>query len=210
MTEKIREIVDQFLKDHSSCGTYKYRLNSSYWVKFQPTMRTDTIRVYLYSELPGYEFCRSVVYKMGYGPLNDDNEGLSILIEMIYREIEKMNSDSISIGYDLYKSVLADNDKLREEIKVLEHQVKTWKTMSESNNSNFNFAMNSGAKTFQELLQEKREHTKTKDLLEKEKRDHIETQARIVFAQHILSKNREEIVREFWDANREYIDDYGI
>jgi cell division septum initiation protein DivIVA len=129
---------------------------------------------------------------------------------MIYREIEKMNSDSVSIGYDIYKSVITDNDKLREEIKVLEHQVKTWKTMSESNDSNFNFAMNSGAKTFQELLQEKRDHTKTKDLLEKEKRDHIETQARIVFAQHILSKNREEIVREFWDANKEYIDDYGI
>jgi hypothetical protein len=161
MTEKIKEIVDQFLRDHSSWGTYKYRLNSSYWVKFDFTLRTDQIRVYLYSELPGYEFCRSVIYKMGYGPLNDDNEGLAILIEMIYREIEKMNSDGVSIGYDLYKSVLADNDKLREEIKALKKQAEDW-------------------------------HNK----YIKEKMDHTSTSARIIFAKHILSGNRDENVIE--------------
>ena len=126
MTDKIKEIVDQFLRDHSSWGTYKYRLNSSYWIKFDFTLRTDQIRVYLYSELPGYEFCRSVVYRMGYGPLNDDNEGLAILIEMIYKEIEKMNKD-ISISYDCYKSVLSDNDKLRDEVKHLKEQSELWK-----------------------------------------------------------------------------------
>lgn len=127
MTDKIKEIVDEFFQDHSSWGTYKYRLNSSYWVKFQFTLRTDCIRVYVGVELPGYEFCRSEVYKMSNGPLNDDNEGLAALILMIYREIEKMNKDGVSIGYDLYKSVLADNDKLRDYIKELKKTCESWK-----------------------------------------------------------------------------------
>jgi hypothetical protein len=126
MTEKIKQIVDKFFQEHSSWGTYKYRLNSSYWIKFQFTLRTDCIRVYVGVELPGYEFSRSGVYKMSYGALNDDNEGLAALILMIYREIEKMNSDGVSIGYDLYKSVLADNDKLREEIKDLKKLSEDW------------------------------------------------------------------------------------
>ena len=140
MTEKIKEIVDQFFQEHSSWGTYKYRLNSSYWVKFQFTLRTDCVRVYVGVELPGYEFSRSGVYKMSYGPLNDDNEGLAALILMIYREIEKMNSDGVSIGYDLYKSVLTDNDKLRDEIKHLKEQSELWK---------------------QKFLKEKMDHTTT-------------------------------------------------
>lgn len=141
MTEKIKEIVDEFFKEHSSWGTYKYRLNSSYWVKFQFTLRTDCIRVYVGVELPGYEFCRSEVYKMSYGPLDDDDEGLAALILMIYREIEKMNSNGVSIGYDLYKSVLSDNDKLREEIKALKKQSEDW---------------------HQQYIQEKMDHTTTK------------------------------------------------
>jgi hypothetical protein len=32
----------------------------------------------------------------------------------------------ISIGYDLYKSVLADNNKLREEIENLKKQAEDW------------------------------------------------------------------------------------
>lgn len=127
MEEKIKEIVDQFFQDHSSWGTYKYRLDRSYWVKFQFTLRTDSIRVYLGVELPGYEFVRSEVYKMSYGPLNDDNKGLAALIEMIYMEVEKMNSSGISINYDCYKSVLMDNDKLRDEVKHLKEQSEHWK-----------------------------------------------------------------------------------
>jgi hypothetical protein len=161
MTEKIKQIVDEFFQEHSSWGTYKYRLNSSYWVKFQFTLRTDCIRVYVGVELPGYEFSRSGVYKMSYGPLNDDNEGLAALILMIYREIEKMNSDGVSIGYDLYKSVLADNDNLREEIKQVKKLSEDW-------------------------------HNK----YIKEKMDHTSTSARIIFAKHILSGNRDENVIE--------------
>jgi len=164
MTEKIKRIVDEFLKEHSSWGTYKYRLSDSYWVKFQFTLRKDCIRVYLGVELPGYEFCRSEVYKMSNGPLDDDDEGLAALILMIYREIEKMNSDGISIGYDVYKSVLSDNDKLREEIKALKKLAEDW---------------------HQKYIQEKLDHTTTL--------------ARIVFAKHILSGNRDEYVLEHMD-----------
>ena len=130
MTKKIKEIVDQYFldRDHSSWGTYEYRLNSSYWVKFQPTNRIDRIRVYLGVELPGYKFSTSEIYKLDpHNPLNDDNEGLVILIEMQYRVVENMNSNSISISYDCYKSVLTDNDKLREEIKHLKKLSDDWK-----------------------------------------------------------------------------------
>ena len=102
MTKKIKEIVDQYFldRDHSSWGTYEYRLNSSYWVKFQPTNRIDRIRVYLGVELPGYKFSTSEIYKLDpHNPLNDDNEGLVILIEMQYRVVENMNSNSISIYF---------------------------------------------------------------------------------------------------------------
>jgi hypothetical protein len=141
MTEKIKEIVNQFFKDsYDSWGTYKYKISGIYWVKFQPTMRKDCIRVYLYVELPGYEYCNSKVYMLGNGPLNDDNEGLAMLIGMQYKEIEKMNSSNISIGYDLYKSVLKDNDNLREEIKELKKLVEDW---------------------HQKYIQEKMQHTTT-------------------------------------------------
>ena len=32
---------------------------------------------------------------------------------------EKMNKDGVSISYNCYKSVIADNDKLREQINTL-------------------------------------------------------------------------------------------
>lgn len=194
MTEKIKEIVDQFFKEHSSWGTYKYRLNSSYWVKFQFTLRTDCIRVYVGNELPGYEFCRSEVYKMSYGPLDDDDEGLAALILMIYREIEKMNSDGVSIGYDLYKSVLSDNDKLREQIKQLEKDVNTWKQASIENHGAYQSAMKTSEDWHQKYIKEKLDHTTTK--------------ARIIFSQHILSGNKEERVKEFWKNNEEFISEY--
>jgi hypothetical protein len=127
MTEKIKEIVDQFFKDtYNSWGTYQYKINSSYWVKFQPTMQKNYIRVYLYFELDGFEFSNSSVYEMQNGPLNDDDKGLAALVEMQYRNAERMNSSNVSIGYDLYKSVLADNDKLREEIKDLKKLSEDW------------------------------------------------------------------------------------
>ena len=124
MTEKIKEVVDQYFEDreHSSWGTYKYKLNSSYWVKFQPTNRIDHIRVYLGIELPGYQYVTSGVYEIYNGPLNDADKGLAALILMKYREVEKMNMDGISIGYNCYKSVLEDNDKLRAQIKDLEKE----------------------------------------------------------------------------------------
>jgi hypothetical protein len=162
MTEKIKEIIDQFFKDtYNSWGAYEYKINSSYWVKFQPTMRKDCIRVYLYFELDGFEFKNSSVYEMQNGPLNDDNKGLAALVEMQYRDAEKMNSSNVSIGYDLYKSVLADNDNLREEIKQLKKQSEDW-------------------------------HNK----YIQEKMDHTSTSARIIFAKHILSGNRDENVIE--------------
>lgn len=185
MTEKIKEIVDQFFQDHSSWETYKYRLDSSYWVKFQFTLRTGCIRVYVYSELPGYEFSRSSVYKMSYGPLNDDNEGLAALILMIYREIEKMNSDGISIGYDLYKSVLSDNDKLREQIKTLEKEIQTWKKASVENHNAYLSAMKGYEDYQNKYIQEKMDHTTT--------------QCRVIFAKHILLGNRDERVKEYME-----------
>jgi hypothetical protein len=74
---------------------------------------------------------------------------------------EKMNNSNISIGYDLYKSVLKDNDNLREEIKQLKKQSEDW---------------------HQKYIEEKIDHTTTR--------------ARIVFAKHILSGNRDENVIE--------------
>jgi hypothetical protein len=169
MTEKIKEIVNQFFNDsYDSWGTYKYKISGIYWVKFQPMMRKDCIRVYLYVELPGYEYCNSKVYMLGNGPLNDDNEGLAMLIGMQYKEIEKMNNSNISIGYDLYKSVLKDNDNLREEIKELKKQAEDW---------------------HQKYIEEKMQHTTTG--------------ARIVFAKHILSGNRDENVIE-------HMETYGV
>jgi hypothetical protein len=162
MTEKIKEIVDQFFKDaYDSWGTYKYRLNSSYWVKFQPMMTKNHIRVYLGNELPGYEYVDSCVYEMQNGPLNDDDKGLAALIEMQYRNAERRSSSNVSIGYDLYKSVLADNQKLREEIENLKKASEDW---------------------HQKYIQEKMDHTSTS--------------ARIIFAKHILSGNRDENVIE--------------
>ena len=127
MTEKIKEIVDEYFKDsNNSWGTYKYRINDSYWIKFQPMITKNLIRVYLGNELPGFEYVNSCVYEMQNGPLNDDDKGLAALIEMQYRNAERRNSSNVSIGYDLYKSVLKDNDNLREEIKKLKKLAEDW------------------------------------------------------------------------------------
>lgn len=127
MTEKIKEIVDQFFKEHSSWGTYKYKLDSSYWVKFEFTLKKDHIRVYLGVELPGYQYVTSGVYEIYNGPLNDADKGLAAFIEMQYLRVEKMNNDGISIGYNCYKSVLSDNDRLRDEINHLKKECQSWK-----------------------------------------------------------------------------------
>ena len=162
MTEKIKEIVNEFFNDQEdSIGTYKYRINHSYWVKFQPMMTKNHIRVYLGNELPGFEYVDSCVYEMQNGPLNDDDKGLAALIEMQYRNAERRSSSNVSIGYDLYKSVLADNNKLREEIENLKKLAEDW---------------------HQKYIQEKMDHTSTS--------------ARIIFAKHILSGNRDENVIE--------------
>jgi hypothetical protein len=127
MTEKIKEIVHQFFDDcNGTWDSYKYNLNDSYYVKFQPLMQKNHIRVYLGVRLPGYEFVTSWVYEIYYGPLNDADKGLAAFIEMHYRDIEKMNKSNVSISYDLYKSVLSDNDKLREEIKEHKKQSEYW------------------------------------------------------------------------------------
>jgi hypothetical protein len=52
----------------------------------------------------------------------------------------KLNSNNVSISYDLYKSVLADNDKLREEVKQLKKISEDW---------------------HQKYIQEKMDHTTT-------------------------------------------------
>jgi hypothetical protein len=183
MTEKIKEIVDQFFDDcNNSWGTYKYRINDSYWVKFQPMITKNLIRVYLGNELPGFEYINSCVYEMQNGPLNDDDKGIASLIEMQYMNAEKRNSSNVSIGYDLYKSVLADNDKLREQIKTLEKDVETWKKASIENHGAYQSAMKNSEDWKNKYIQEKMDHTSTS--------------ARIVFAKHILSGNRDENVIE--------------
>ena len=40
---------------------------------------------------------------------------------------EKINSSNLSINYDCYKSVIADNDSLRDEIKNLKKESQDWK-----------------------------------------------------------------------------------
>jgi hypothetical protein len=162
MKEKIKEIVHKFFDDcNDSWDTYKYKLDDAYWVKFQPMMIKNHIRVYLGVDLPGFQYVTSGVYEIYYGSLNDADKGLAAFIEMQYRNVEKMNSSNVSIGYDLYKSVLADNDKLREEIKDFKKLSEDW-------------------------------HNK----YIQEKMDHTSTSARIIFAKHILSGNRDENVIE--------------
>jgi hypothetical protein len=169
MTEKIKEIVNQYFKDSNELwDTYKYSINDSYWVKFQPLMQKNHIRVYLGVDLPGFEYVTSGVYEIYYGILNDADKGLAAFIEMQYRDAERRNSSNISIGYDLYKSVLADNNKLREEIENLKKLAEDW---------------------HQKYIQEKMDHTSTS--------------ARIVFAKHILSGNRDERVIE-------HMNTYGV
>jgi hypothetical protein len=130
-------------------------------------MQKNHIRVYLGVELPGYEYVTSGVYEVYYGPLNDADKGLAAFIEMQYRNSEKMNSYNVSIGYDVYKSVLADNDNLRDYIKELKKTTELWK---------------------EKYL--------------KEKMDHTSTSARIVYAKHILSGNRDENVIEHMDRSK--------
>lgn len=89
------------------------------------------------------------------------------IVEMQYRNAEKMNSFNVSIGYDVYKSVLADNDNLRDYIKELKKTTELWK---------------------EKYL--------------KEKMDHTSTSARIVYAKHILSGNRDENVIEHMDRSK--------
>lgn len=45
--------------------------------------------------------------------------------------------------------------------------------------------------------------------LSDEKIAHTKTAARIVFAQHILSGNREDKVKDFWNNNLEYVNEYN-
>ena len=82
---------------------------------------------------------------------------------------EKMNKDGISIGYDLYKSVLSDNDKLRQQIQTLEKEVETWKRAAVENHGAYQSAMSAYADYQNKYIQEKMDHTTTS--------------ARIVFAQ---------------------------
>lgn len=202
MTEKIKEIVEQFLEDRKEYNSsYKYRLNHSYYVKFQHTIRTDTIRVILGIELPGYQRQTSDVYKFSYGPLNDDNEGLAALIYMQYKEAEETNKDSISVGYNLYKSVLIDNDALREKIKQLEKQVENWKQSSIENHNSYLSAIRGYEEYQQKYLLEKKRYEEYYDKFTDEKMAHTKTEARIVFAKHILSGNRDQKVMEHMDKS---------
>ena len=154
-------------------------------------MRTDCIRVILVVELPGYVRQKSDVYKFSYGTLNDDNEGLAALIYMQYKEVEKMNKDSVSVGYNLYKSVLADNERLRDEIKRLEKDLDTWKQASIENHNSYLSAMRGYEEYQQKYVDEKMEHRKTK--------------SRIVYAKDILSGNKDRSVMK----NNDFIDSYG-
>jgi hypothetical protein len=128
MTEKIKEIVHQFFDDcNDTWDTYKYKLNDAYWVKFQPLMQKNHIRVYLGVTLPGYEFVTSGVYEVYFGPLNDADKGLAAFIEMQYRNVERMNSYNVSMSYDEYKSISSDNKKLKDDVKNLEKECQAWK-----------------------------------------------------------------------------------
>ena len=90
--------------------------------------------------------------------------------------------DSFSIGYEIYKSVLSDNERLREQIKSLEKEVDTWKQASIKNHESYLSAMKGYEEYQNKYIQEKMDHTTTS--------------ARIVFAKHILSGNRDENVIE--------------
>lgn len=128
MSEKIKDIVDRFMKDRLDPESiYKYWINHFYYVKFQPASINNSYRVYLGCQLPGYESVKSLVYQFQNGLLNDDNEGLSAVIMMLYRETEKMNNDNLEISYSCYKSVIADNDILRDEIEHLKKESQAWK-----------------------------------------------------------------------------------
>ncbi len=202
MTEKIKEIVDQFLEDRKEYqSSYKYRLNHSYYVKFQHTMRTDFIRVTLCIELPGYERQTSDVYKFSPYRLSSDDEGLAALIYMQYKEVEENNKDSVSVGYNLYKSALADNDRLREEIKHLQKDVETWKQSSIENHKSYLSAMKGYEEYYEKYLLEKKRYEEWKDKYIDEKMSHSKTEARIVFAKHILSGNRDHKVMEHMDRS---------
>lgn len=96
--------------------------------------------------------------------------------------------DSFSIGYEIYKSVLTDNERLREQIKSLEKEVETWKRASIENHNSYLSAMSGYADYQNKYIQEKMDHTTTS--------------ARIVFAKHILSGNRDENVIEHMDKTR--------
>lgn len=90
--------------------------------------------------------------------------------------------DSFSIGYEIYKSVLSDNERLREQIKSLEKEVDTWKRAAVENHGAYQSAMSGYADYQNKYIQEKMDHTTTS--------------ARIVFAKHILDGNRDERVIE--------------
>lgn len=209
MTEKIKEILVEFLKDKiRNKSIYKYRINHSYYVKFEPISKDDCIRVYLGCELPGYESVKSEVYKFSYGTLNDDIEGLADFVLMLYKETEKMNKDSISIGYDIYKSLVADNERLRDQIKQLEKEVENWKQSSIENHNSYLSAIRGYEEYQQKYLLEQKKYEEYRDKYFEEKLNHTTTEARIVFAQHILSGNREDRVKDFWNNHREYVDMY--
>ena len=87
---------------------------------------------------------------------------------------EKIKSSNLSINYDCYKSVLSDNDRLRDEINHLKKECQSWKD-----------------KYFQEKL------------------NHTTTEARIVYAKHILSGNRDKDLVENVKTGSGFIDQYG-
>jgi hypothetical protein len=191
MNQKIKEIVDQFLKDKSEYkSSYKYRINHSYYVRFQPTLTENLVRVYLGVELPGYEYCTCSVYQYQNGILNDDDKGLAALIEMKYKEAEKMNQDNVSVGYNMYKSVLADNDELRKEITSLEKEVEYWKNASTKNHEAYILANKRYEQYHDKYIEEKLEHTTTA--------------SRMIFAKHILNGNRDEKVKEYMNRDLKY------
>lgn len=102
----------------------KYRLYACCYCN----TKSRTVAFYDYYDTPLAPYCIDCFTYVMNELLNKYNKAIQNikLPEDKIEEIEKMNKD-ISISYDCYKSVLSDNDKLRDRVKQLEKECQAWK-----------------------------------------------------------------------------------
>lgn len=119
---------------------------------------------------------------------------LETMLLNCYKELERM-SKSISVGYEMYRSVIADNVKLQDKLDAAGE--KNEELMKEIDLLKFHLR---GADEASKLLAEQ-----NKELYQKfhnEKMAHTYTKARIVYAEHILNGNRDQHVKDFIDKKQ--------